>query len=255
MLEIRNICAGYSGKTVLQNVSMTVHAGTVTVLLGPNGCGKSTLLKALCGILPVRKGELMLDGGNLLNLPQTQLAQRISYLAQARQIPDITVRRMVLHGRYPYLSFPRQYRPQDYAAADAAMEQMDIQGLSDLPLQQLSGGQRQKVYIAMALAQDTPVLLLDEPTTYLDVSYQLQMMRHARTLASAGKHVLMVLHDLSHALQTADQAALLCEGRIVFQGTPEEVYSSQMLTRVFGVRVYRIDTDRGWKYYCEEDTL
>ena len=252
MLEIQNLCGGYSGKPVLHNISLTAHKGKITAILGPNGCGKSTLLKTLCGILPAADGQVLLDGQNILSLPPNILAQKAAYLAQSRQIPDITVERLVLHGRFPYLSYPRRYRNEDYLAAEKAMKQMDILTLADTPLNQLSGGQRQKVYIAMALAQDTPVLLLDEPTTYLDMSHQLQMLRMAKQLAASGKHILMVLHDLSHALEIADQVMLMKEGHMAAQGSPEEVYSSDILDEVFGVRVSRMNTGRGWRYYCEE---
>ncbi len=253
MLEIEQLSVGYADKTIIHNASFSVPEGKVTVLFGPNGCGKSTLLKTLCGILPTNSGKVLLCGENLLALQPKDLAQRIAYLAQNRQIPDITVSRLVLHGRFPYLSYPRNYRPQDYAAAEAAMEQMGITELADTPLEQLSGGQRQKVYIAMALAQDTPIVLLDEPTTYLDIKHQLGMMRQAKELAESGKTVLMVVHDIDQAMNVADKLVLLQDGRVVVQGTPEEVYKSRQLPSVFDVEIHRIKTDRGWRYFCEEE--
>lgn len=252
MLEIKNLCAGYAGKPVLENVSVSIPSGQVTVVLGPNGCGKSTLLKALCGILRVTEGKVMLDGQSILPLPRKQLAQKIAFLAQNRQIPDITVRRLVLHGRFPYLSYPRHYRPEDHTATKAAMEQMGIVDLADMPLTQLSGGQRQKAYIAMALAQDTPVIVLDEPTTYLDISHQMQMMRLAKDLSSQGKTVVMVIHDLSHAMQVADRVVLMDGGCVITQGTPEAVFASGRLNAVFGVKLCRVKTGSGWQYYCKE---
>lgn len=252
MLEIINLSAGYSGKDIVENVSISIPTGQVTVILGPNGCGKSTLLKALCGILRVSAGEVTLDGQSILTLPRKLLAQKIAFLAQNRQIPDITVRRLVLHGRFPYLSYPRNYRPEDHAATGAAMEQMGITDLADTLVSQLSGGQRQKAYIAMALAQDTPVIVLDEPTTYLDVSHQMQMMRMARDLSGQGKTVVMVLHDLSHAMQVADRVVLMDGGRIIIQGTPETVFASGRLDSVFGVKLGRVKTDGGWHYYCKD---
>lgn len=251
MLEVKNLTAGYPGKTVLKNVDLTVPEGKVTVILGPNGCGKSTLLKTICGILTAEGGEVLLDGENLLALSPRELARRTAYLAQGRQVPDIVVRRLVLHGRFPYLGYPRRYRQQDYAAADAAMERMGITDLAEMPLNQLSGGQRQKVYIAMALAQDTRVILLDEPTTYLDISHQLQMMRQARELAEQGKTVLMIIHDLPLALQNADRIILMENGKIAAEGAPEEVLESGRIESVFGIRLGRTKTEDGWRYYCE----
>ena len=175
MLEIKNLWAGYEERTVLKNLNLTIPEGKVTVILGPNGCGKSTFLKSLCGILNIESGQVILDGTDLLSQPPRQLAQSIAYLSQSRQIPDITAYRLVLHGRFPYLGYPRRYRKEDHAIARSVMEQMGVLELADTLMEKLSGGQRQKVYIAMALAQDTPVILLDEPTTYLDISHQLQL--------------------------------------------------------------------------------
>lgn len=252
MLEVKGIRGGYPKNQVLHGVSLTARSGEITAILGPNGCGKSTLLKSLCGIVPVAAGEVVLGGEDLLALPQRQLAQRAAYLAQNRQPPDITVGRLVLHGRFPYLSYPRRYRAEDHRIAREVMERLDILKLAETSMSQLSGGQRQKAYIAMALAQDTPLILMDEPTTYLDVSYQLQFLRQARALADSGRYVLMVIHDLSHALETADRVAVMGEGTVVLEGTPEEVYGSGVLDRVFGVRVLRTKTDQGWHYFCTE---
>lgn len=254
MVKIKKLNAGYPGKPVLRDVSLALPAGKITVLLGPNGCGKSTLLKALCGILPVESGEILLGGEDLLALPPRKLAQTVSYLAQSRQLPDITAARLVLHGRFPYLGFPRRYRPEDIACAQAAMARMGISELADSPVETLSGGQRQKVYLAMVLAQDTPVVVLDEPTTYLDISHQLQLMQLAKQLAAEGKTVLMVIHDLPHAFQTADQLVLMQDGCILAAATPEEIYASGRIPQVFGVALNRAETPSGWRYYCEERT-
>lgn len=252
MLEVKQLCAGYPSKQVLNHIDLTIPAGQVTVILGPNGCGKSTLLKTLCGILPVQSGQLHLDGENLLTLAPKQLARKMAYLAQGRQVPDISAYRLVLHGRFPHLGYPRRYRKEDYDCARAAMEQMGIWDLADTLLENLSGGQRQKVYIAMAMAQDTPVVLLDEPTTYLDISHQLQLMQQAKHLARQGKTVLMIIHDLPHAFQTADKLILMENGSIVSEGTPEELYASRSIDSVFHVKLSRTQTESGWKYYCEE---
>lgn len=252
MLEIKDLRGGYAGREVLHGVSLEAQSGGITAILGPNGCGKSTLLKAVCGIVPAASGRVRLDGADLLALSPKRLAQRVSYLAQSRQVPDMTVERLVLHGRFPYLSYPRRYRAEDYRIAGEAMERMGILDLAETPLDQLSGGQRQKVYIAMALAQDTEVILLDEPTTYLDVAHQFQVLRQAGALADAGKHVLMVIHDLSHALEAADRVVLMGEGTVAIQGTPEAVYASGALEEVFGVRVDRVRTETGWHYFSTE---
>lgn len=252
MLEIKKLHGGYAGKEVLRDVSFQAQPGQITMILGPNGCGKSTLLKSICGIVPVRSGEILLDGEDLLHLPPNRIAQKAAYLAQNKQVPDITVGRLVLHGRFPYLQYPRRYRQIDHQIARKAMERMHILDLADTPLSQLSGGQQQKAYIAMALTQDTEVVLLDEPTTYLDIAHQLQVLRQAGELADAGKCVLMVIHDLCYGMEVADHVVLMQNGTVVMDGTPEEVYESGALDRVFGIHVTRVTAEGKDFYLCGE---
>ena len=249
MIEARNLTLGYPGKQVLTGLNLTIPRGKITVIAGPNGCGKSTLLKAICGMLPIQEGELLLDGSSVRSFTPNALARKVACLAQNRRVPDITAERLVLHGRFPYLSYPRRYRESDFQAAHAAMERMGVTDLAHTLLADLSGGQRQKVYIAMALAQDTPWVLLDEPTAYLDVSHQLQMMDHARFLCSQGKSVVMVLHDLPLALKGADHMLLMDQGKLAAAGTGEEVFASGKLEEVFGVRLGRVQTESGWQYF------
>ena len=252
MIELKHLTVGYGGKTVLRDVSLDFPAGQVTVLLGPNGCGKSTLMKTALGLLPRQSGEILYDGVDLERLTTRQVARKAAYLAQSREIPSITVRRMVLHGRFPYLDYPRRYRAEDYTAAAKALEWAGAAELADRPVQELSGGQRQKVYLAMALAQDTETVFMDEPTTYLDVRHQLEVMAVSRRLADMGRAVVLVLHDLSLALRDADQLAVLADGTLRQVGTPEEVFAGGELDRAFGVAVRRVRTESGWLYYCQE---
>ena len=248
MLEIRNLSAGYSGKHVLEAVSLTLPAGKVTVIVGPNGCGKSTLLKAVAGVLSA-EGAVLLDGKALDPRDSRSRAQAIAFLPQNRTVPEITVERLVLHGRFPYLSYPRQYRKTDLEIARQAMVRMGIEELAQRSVATLSGGQRQKTYIAMALAQDTRVVLLDEPNTFLDIAHQLQLMQQACALAREGKTVVMVLHDLAMALEYADEVVVLSQGRVLAQGSPQAVFDSGCLENTFGVKVRRAQTPEGWKYY------
>ena len=252
MLEIRNLWAGYSGRSVLHDISFAAQDGQITVILGPNGCGKSTLLKTIGGILPASSGSILLAGEKLQHLPQNQIAKKISYLAQNRQIPDITVGRLVLHGRFPYLSYPRRYRQEDYQMAEKALADLHLLEYADTPMNQLSGGMQQKAYIAMAMAQDTEVILMDEPTTYLDVAHQFQVLQLARELAASGRCVLMIIHDLAHAMEIADHIILMQKGSVIRQGTPEEIYGSGMLEAVFGVRIHRFQIDEKWHYCCAD---
>lgn len=250
MIELRGLCAGYPSREVLKNVDLTLKPGRVTVLLGPNGCGKSTLLRAACGLLPKSDGELLLDGVELERYSARQIAQKVAYLPQSRSVPNLSARRMVLHGRFPYLSYPRRYRAEDRQIAEQALRWADAADLADRPVAELSGGQRQKVYLAMALAQDTETILMDEPTTFLDVRHQLEVMALARRLAEQGKAVVLVLHDLCLAMETADEIAVLSEGELRMVGSPEEIYASGVLDRVMDIALRRAKTESGWHYFC-----
>ncbi len=249
MIELRHLRAGYPGQTVLEDVSLEFRPGQVLAVLGPNGCGKSTLLRTANGLLSKLGGEVLADSVPLGSLSAREIAQKAAYLPQSRATPNITAGRMVLHGRFPYLSYPRRYRAEDHAMVRRALDWVGASELADRTLAELSGGQRQKVYLAMALAQDTETVLMDEPTTYLDVSCQLEVMALARRLAEEGRAVVMVLHDLTLALRYAHRAVLLSEGRVRQIGTPEELFQSGVLERVMGIALGRVETEEGWRYY------
>lgn len=249
MIELKNLRAGYPGRIVLEGVSLDFRPGQVLAVLGPNGCGKSTLLRTVNGLLPRLGGEVLLDGVPLGKLTAGEVARKVAYLPQSRSVPRITAGRMVLHGRFPYLSYPRRYRREDYEMVERALEQVGAAELAPRLLTELSGGQRQKIYLAMALAQDTSTILMDEPTTYLDVSCQLEVMALARRLAEEGRAVVMVLHDLPLALRYAHRAAVLRDGRVCQSGTPEELYGSDILKQVMGVSLGRVETESGWRYF------
>ncbi len=249
MIELKNLSAGYHGGTVFHDVSLSFKQGEVLAILGPNGCGKSTLLRTVLGLHPQKSGQVLFDGVSSDQLTARQIAQKAAYLAQSRNVPNITARRMVLHGRFPQLSFPRRYRREDYDAVTKAMRDADAADIADRSVQELSGGQRQRVYLAMVLAQETDTVLMDEPTTYLDVQHQLEVMKIARHWAKQGKAVVLVLHDLCLAMRMADRVAILSDGKILQVGTPEEVYTSGILDAVFHIRVCRVHTENGWQYY------
>lgn len=251
MIALRQLRAGYPGRLVLEDVSLDFRPGEVLAILGPNGCGKSTLLRTANGLLPKLEGEILVDGRSITKMSAKEVAQKIAYLPQSRMVPSITAGRMVLHGRFPYLSYPRRYRAEDHAMVRRALDWVGASELADRTLAELSGGQRQKVYLAMALAQDTKTVLMDEPTTYLDVSCQLEVMALARRLAEEGRAVVMVLHDLTLALRYAHRAALFCAGRLERTGTPEELYESRALEPVMGVSLGRAETEAGWRYFYQ----
>lgn len=251
MIQLDHVSAGYGPKLVVEDISLELKPGQVLTLLGPNGSGKSTLLRTIAGLHPLAGGQIWIDGAPAQELTRRQMAQKITYMPQSRTIPNITARKMVLHGRFPYLSYPRRYRKEDYDAAQRAMERADAWELADSPVQSLSGGQRQKVYLAMAMAQETQTILMDEPTTYLDIQHQLNLMTVSQQLARQGAAVVLVLHDLCLALRFSDCCVLLQEGKMVQQGTPEEVFQSGALDEVFHARLCRVKTQSGWRYYYD----
>ena len=251
MIELINMNAGYDGKVILHDINMRFEPGKVTALIGPNGCGKSTLFKAIVRINPHTSGRILVDGKEITNYSSKELAKKVAYLPQSRKVPDISVLSMVLHGRFAYLSYPRQYRKEDIEIARKALAWVGLSHLEEENVNRLSGGMQQKVYLAMALAQDAETILMDEPTTYLDISHQLRLMELAKKLASEGKAVVMILHDLPQALRTADWVEVLSEGRVIEAGTPSVVYQSGKLEEVFGVKIQRMDTETGRHYVCE----
>ena len=248
MMELRQISAGYGTAPVLKNISLQFEQGKVTVLVGPNGCGKSTLLRVAARLMEPEAGCVLVEGRDGREVSQKEFARRVALLPQSRSVPEITVGALVLHGRFPYLGYPRRYSARDRQAARRAMELTGVAELEGERVSRLSGGQRQKVYLAMAVAQDTPVLLLDEPTTYLDIAHQLELTALARTLARQGKAVVMVLHDLNQALNCADQVAVLEQGELRQVGTPEEVYHSGVLEQVFRVSVRSVEVEGRRQY-------
>ena len=250
MIELKHLSAGYGGKKILEDVTLDFPLGQVTVLLGPNGSGKSTLLKAALGLIPGMDGEIRYDGVKIQAMNRKEIARRAAFLTQSRNTPSIQALKMVLHGRFPYLTYPRRYGPEDYKIARRAMDATGCRAHEAANVSCLSGGQRQGVYLAMALAQDTRTIFMDEPTTFLDVNRQLQMMDTARDLARQGKAVVLVLHDLSLALSYGDRIAVLEDGKLRAIGSPDEIYGQGVLDRVFRVAVHRMDTAHGPQYYC-----
>ena len=254
MLELRGITAGYPGRQILNELSLSVPEGQLAVVVGPNGCGKSTLLKTVAGILP-SAGEILLDGISIPALSSRERARQIAFLPQNRPVPEITAEGLVLHGRFPWVGYPRRYRQEDREAAARAMEQLGIGHLRQRHLPELSGGERQKVYIAMLLAQQTRVILMDEPTASLDIANKFELMEVARKLADRGKTVLVVLHDLDLAMQYADLVAVMADGRICRTGTPEEIFRSGILQQVFHIRTGEAHTPMGTQYYFLPERL
>lgn len=249
MIKIKNLCIEYDGKKALNDISLNFEEGRLTVLTAPNGGGKSTLLKAAAGLQEMKSGSIRIDDREIGDWSRTELARRVAYMSQNRNTPNIQAKKMVLHGRFPYLSYPRKYRKEDYEAAAEALRQTDAEELANRFVPELSGGQRQRIYLAMTLAQGTDAIFLDEPLNFLDVKHQTELLKLARRLADEGKTVVLVIHDIRLALQEADTIAVLQDGKLIASGTPEEVYASGTIQKVFEVDIDFVMTESGRRYF------
>ncbi|MFJ6079247.1 ABC transporter ATP-binding protein [Pseudarthrobacter sp. NPDC092419] len=236
-LEARNLSLGYEGKTIIESLSLAVPNTHVTSVIGPNGCGKSTLLRGLGRLLAPQSGDVFLDGTPLRRQSTRHVATRVSVLPQTPRAPSgLTVADLVSRGRHPRQKWYQQFSTSDESAVEWALAATDILELADMPLEDLSGGQRQRAWISMTLAQETGILLLDEPTTYLDLAHQVDLLELVRTLnREHGRTVVMVLHDISLAARYSDHIVAMKDGRIVAQGSPAEVITPERLLDVFGL--------------------
>ncbi|QVN23279.1 ABC transporter ATP-binding protein [Burkholderia pyrrocinia] len=241
-LVARDLSLGYGPCRIVDNLSLSVEPGRITVLLGPNGSGKSTLLRALGGLLAPRGGDALLDGVSLRQWPRRRLARRIAFLAQTQDIPPgLKVQELVRHGRFAHRNWLRGETDDDRDAVEWALEMTGLVPMRDRPLVALSGGERQRVWIAMALAQRADILLLDEPTTYLDLGHQFDVMQTLRRLNEEfGLTLVMSLHDLNQAMRFADRAIVMRDGRLVADGEPVDVLTPAFIADVFQVRSERL---------------
>ncbi len=230
----KGLVVGYGGAPVLDGVDFAVPSGQFTVIVGPNACGKSTLLKTLARVLRPSSGQVELGGRAISSYSPKQVARQVALLPQSPQAPEgISVADLVARGRHPHQSLLCQWSLADERAVQDALERAGVANLADRRVEELSGGQRQRVWIAMALAQDTPVLLLDEPTTYLDISHQVEVLELAAALQRQGRTVVAVLHELALAFRYATHLVVMRQGAIVAQGPPREIVTEQLIEKVF----------------------
>jgi iron complex transport system ATP-binding protein len=238
VIETHHLELSYDSVPVIDALDVHVPAGKITALVGPNGCGKSTLLRGLARLLKPKGGSVLLDGKDIHAIPTRELAKRLGILPQGPVAPEgLTVRELVAQGRYPHQSWLQQWQADDESAVNKALHITGMAALAERPVDALSGGQRQRAWIAMTLAQETEIILLDEPTTFLDLSHQIEVLHLLERLnRDEGRTIVMVVHDLNHATRHAHHIIALRKGQIAAAGDPKAVVTHDLLHSVFNVR-------------------
>ncbi|MGD1907086.1 MAG: ABC transporter ATP-binding protein [Leptolyngbyaceae cyanobacterium] len=236
-LNTRKLTLAYDGTVIINDLDLAIPAGKITALVGPNGCGKSTLLKGLGRLLKPQSGVVYLDGASIAKLPTKQVAQQMGLLPQGPVAPEgLTVRDLVVQGRYPYQSWLQQWSLEDEQQVEAALAITELEALANRPIDSLSGGQRQRAWIAMTLAQNTKTLLLDEPTTFLDLAHQIEVLDLLYDLnQKEGRTIVMVLHELNQACRYGDHLIAMKSGQVYAQGHPQQVMTERLVRDVFGL--------------------
>lgn len=241
-LWTEDVTIKYDNRVISQNLSVKIPDGSFTVIVGPNACGKSTLLRTLSKLIKPSAGQVLLDGKAITTYKSKEVARALGLLPQSSTAPDgITVANLVAHGRYPHQSFIKQWTEEDETAVTSAMRLTNTSELSHRFVDELSGGQRQRVWVAMVLAQQTPLLLLDEPTTYLDIAHQIELLELFKDLNLQGRTIIAVLHDLNHAARYANHIIAMKNGQMIAQGDPYEIVTEQLVEEVFGLKCKVID--------------
>ncbi|QCW76693.1 ABC transporter ATP-binding protein [Streptomyces sp. S6] len=245
-LAARGVTVGYGGRAVIDGLDVEIPPGVVTTIIGPNGCGKSTLLRTLTRLLKPTGGTVVLDGEDIAKLRTRDVAKKLGLLPQAPVAPEgLTVGDLVARGRHPHQSWLRQWSSDDAGVVERALTMTGVADLADRPVDSLSGGQRQRVWISMTLAQGTDLLLLDEPTTYLDLAHAIDVLDLVDDLHESGCTVVMVLHDLNLAARYSDNLIVMRSGRILAQGHPRDVITAELLHEAFGLQAAVIDDPVG----------
>nr|WP_237498573.1 MULTISPECIES: ABC transporter ATP-binding protein [unclassified Streptomyces] len=245
-LAARGITVGYGGRNVIEKLDVEIPSGVVTTIIGPNGCGKSTLLRTLTRLLKPAGGAVVLDGEDIARLRTRDVAKKLGLLPQSPVAPEgLTVSDLVARGRHPHQSWLRQWSSDDADVVRRALAMTGVSDLADRPVDSLSGGQRQRVWISMTLAQGTDLLLLDEPTTYLDLAHAIDVLDLVDDLHESGCTVVMVLHDLNLATRYSDNLVVMREGAILAQGHPRDVITAELLDEAFGLRAKVIEDPVG----------
>lgn len=239
-IEVKGLEIRYGDKIALQDANLKIYDGEIVTIIGPNGSGKSTLIKAMSRCLKPKSGDILFDGMNINKIPTKVISRKMAILPQVKNVSgDITVENLVSYGRYPHLSFGKRLKKTDYETIDWAIEKTGLTNIRTQNVITLSGGERQRAWIAMALAQKPEILILDEPTTYLDISYQLEVLELIKQLnESLGITVVMVLHDLNQAARYSDNIYVLNEGQVCKYGEPSNIINPELLKDVFRIEAH-----------------
>lgn len=252
-LEVKNLTTGYGETKIIENLNLTIPEGKITALIGANGCGKSTLLKTICRIIPAMDGDVLLDGKRVDSYDSRELAKRMAILPQNPSAPgELTVRELVMYGRAPHQGslFARSTK-EDREMVEWALKETDLLDYADRGINNMSGGQRQRAWIAMAIAQNTDILFLDEPTSFLDVSHQMDVLHLVDLLNKKyNKTIIMVIHELNEAARFADYLVAMKKGRILYEGTPYEIFHNDMLMDVFSIDSTIMNDPRTNRPFC-----
>lgn len=252
MLEYRHISVSCNRTPILDDITITFPKGKITTVIGPNGCGKTTLLQCLNGVSQVTGGQIFLNGADYLALSLKERAKSLSFLPQVRTIiPTLPVKTLIEHGRFPYLGFSRKKTKEDIELVQKAMDFTKVSEFADQYTDTLSGGIRQRVFFAMTLAQNCDVIVLDEPTTYLDMRAQKEFLDMLKILRARGKTIILTLHDLNHAIQISDYLMVMNNRKMAFCGTPYECLDRNIIENVFGVTCKRFEDKEGVYYFFE----
>lgn len=242
MIELRNVSISYENKSVIKNLSTSFSDGEFVCIIGKNGSGKSTLLKAMDGIHSYC-GQILLNHIEIMQFSRKERAKNIAYLPQIRQIPDIEVQTLIAHGRFPHLGFSRTMSKEDNDKVLYAAELTSVHNVLHRHVAELSGGERQRVYLAMVIAQDAETILLDEPTTYMDINHQIEIMKILSDINKKGKSIIMVAHDLPQAFTYGSEIQILHKGAIIEAGHPSSLCMNTKLKSIFGVAVEKSQSE------------
>lgn len=251
MLKYENVSISCGHTPLLKDISFTINDNTITTIIGPNGCGKTTLLQALIGSSTITSGNIFIDDIDYLSLSPKKRARLLSYLPQIRKIiPILTVQALTEHGRFPYLGFARKAGVTDHAAVKNAMEMAGVSKYAKQNVDTLSGGVRQRAYIAMQLAQDCHYIIADEPTTYLDIPSQKDVLAIYKEQKKLGKTVILVLHDIAQALLISDQIIIMKDRKIAAIGSPKELLEQHIIENIFNIEIKQFEDGEDKYYFC-----